>query len=180
MSRFARLTVLAILAATTPALAQSSSSSTMPEPQSMSHQDKEFLSYAAEDNQAEIALCLLAEKKASSPAIKAFARLMVDDHTAIESRLAAVANAEKASLPEGVGQDGKDTHDKLDPLTGSAFDSAFLKAQIKDHENDLKRFGHEASTTKNESLRQYASETGPLLEQHLALAQAVQTSLGDK
>ena len=49
--------------------------------------DQNFLSAAAEDSQAEIQLCLVAEKRATNPALKAFARLMVDDHVEIERRL---------------------------------------------------------------------------------------------
>ena len=180
MTRLVCLAALIAMAVATPVLAQSSPSPSTDEPQQLTQQDKEFLTYAAEDNQAEIALCLLAEKKAKSPAIKAFARLMVDDHVGIESHLAAVADAEHAGLPEGIGAEGQTTHDKLDPLTDRQFEGAFMKAQIKDHEDDLKRFAHQASTTKNVALRQYASETGPLLEQHLALAKAVQTSLGSE
>lgn len=182
MIRFAHFAALLTFVATTPLLAQPAAVPAVPQPQPqpLSQQDKEFFSYAAEDNQAEIALCLLAEKKAHSPAVKAFARLMVDDHVAVESRLAVVANAEKAELPEGVGEEGKKTHDKLDPLTGSEFETAFLKAQISDHENDLKRFDHETSTTNNVALRQFASETGPILEQHLDLAKAIQSSANSK
>src|SRR5689334_19256283 len=65
----------------------------------LSQQDKQFLEYAAQDNQAEIQTCLLAEKLAQAPAVKAFARLMVDDHVQIESQLAATGSAESVNLP---------------------------------------------------------------------------------
>ena len=166
-----RLAAMAALcaAAITPALADASAP-----------QGGAFLSYAAQDNQAEIELCLLAEKRAESPAVKAFARLMVDDHVEIESRLAALANSEKAKLPEGVGDDGRKTHDKLDPLSGRDFDAAFLKAQIEDHSKDVRRFQGEASDGKDAAIGRFAAETAPILEQHLALAQAVRASMGSK
>ena len=175
-----RTVVLATLlaAAALPALAQSEPKAASTDGAPMSAADKAFLSYAAEDNQAEIDLCLLAEKKALSPAVKAFARLMVDDHVQIESRLAAVAGSEKADLPNGIGKEGHETKDKLEPLTGRKFETEFMKAQIEDHANDLKKFSKEKASTQNESLRQYAAETGPILEQHLSLAKAVQASLG--
>jgi len=143
----------------------------------LSSDDKAFLKYAAEDNQAEIDLCILAEKEARSPAVKAFARLMVDDHVEIESHLAAVSESEKADLPDGLGQEGQKTRAKLEPLTGSAFEKAFMDAQIEDHGNDLKKFARENSSTQNAALRQYSAETRPILEQHLDLARAVQASL---
>lgn len=143
----------------------------------LSSDDKAFLKYAAEDNQAEIDLCILAEKKARSPAIRAFARLMVDDHVQIESHLAAVSESEKAELPDGIGQDGQKTRSKLLPLSGSAFEKEFMQAQIEDHGNDVKKFAHENSSTQNTALREYSAETRPVLEQHLDLAKAVQASL---
>ena len=166
------------LAAAPPLLAQSAQASgTDAGRQGMSSEDRKFLNYAAEDNQAEIALCILAEKKASSPAVKAFARLMVDDHVEIESRLAAVSNAEKADLPDGLGNEGEQTKAKLEPLTGKNFETEFMRAQIEDHGNDLKRFSQEESSTKNDSLHQYAAATRPILDQHLELAKAVQEAL---
>jgi putative membrane protein len=142
--------------------------------------DKGFLSYAAEDNQAEIQLCLLAEKRAAAPAVKAFARLMVDDHVEIESRLAAVANGLNVDLPDGVGQEGQKTMAKLGPLKGANFDSEFMQAQIKDHSDDLKKFAATQSSTTNDHVRQFISQTIPLLQQHLELAQSVVTSVGGR
>jgi putative membrane protein len=74
---------------------------------SVSQADQKFLEYAAEDNQAEIQPCLLAEKRAQNPALKAFARLMVDDHVEIESRLAAVGSELRTELPDGMGKEGE-------------------------------------------------------------------------
>ena len=52
-----------------------------------------------------------------------------------------------------------------------------MHAQVDDHGNDLKRFEEEQSSTQNGNMRQYASETRPILAQHLDLAKAVQMSL---
>jgi putative membrane protein len=107
------LTTLAFAAALAlPAYAQNAggpaSSSRSPNGQTgVSQQDKQFLDYAAQDNQAEIQTCLIAEKQAQAPGVKAFARLMVDDHVQIESQLAATGSAESVDLPNGVGQEGQ-------------------------------------------------------------------------
>lgn len=140
--------------------------------------DRQFLNYAAEDNQAEIQLCLLAEKRATSPALKAFARLMVDDHVEVESRLAALGNELHADLSDGIGKDGQETQSKLAPLTGNGFESAFMQAQIKDHSEDIQKFSDEVRSTQNTRIKQFANETVPILQQHLALARAVEAQLG--
>jgi putative membrane protein len=142
--------------------------------------DQKFLNYAAEDNQAEIQLCLVAEKRALDPALKAFARLMVDDHAGIESRLAALGNEMQAGLPDGVGKEGQETASRLQPLQGREFETEFMKAQIKDHSNDIEKFTQQQKSTQNERIRQFASETIPILQQHLALAQAVEKQLGSQ
>jgi putative membrane protein len=88
------------------ALAQGKTPGDNARQQPLSEQDKQLLSYAAEDNQAEIQLCLLAEEEANDLALKAFARLMVNDHVGVESRLAALANGERTELPNGNGDEG--------------------------------------------------------------------------
>ncbi len=159
----------------TPALAQGAGAN--PAGAATSQQDKQFLDYAAQDNQAEIQTCLIAEKQAQAPAVKAFARLMVDDHVVVESQLAAAASATNAALPNGIGQDGHKTISQLEPLHGHEFDRAFIQDQIKDHTNDVQRYDAEIRSTQDSAIRRYAAETLPILQQHLALAQAVQTSM---
>lgn len=144
----------------------------------LSGADQKFLNYAAEDNQAEIQLCLTAEKRALDPALKAFARLMVNDHMEIESRLGAVGNELRADLPDGIGKEGQHTASELLPLRGSEFERKFLQAQIKDHSEDIEKFSAEQRATQNQRIRQFAAETLPILQQHLALARAVEAQLG--
>lgn len=144
--------------------------------QPLSTEDKRFLDYAAQDNQAEIQLCLVAEKQASSPAVKAFARLMVDDHVDVESRLASLVNGLNVSVPNDNGKDGNETMAKLEPLHGAEFDRAFMKAQIEDHGKDIEKFDKETKATQNDGVRRFASETIDILKQHHDLAKAVQAA----
>ena len=150
-----------------------------PEPsQTLSPEDAKWLTYAAHDNQGEIQICLLAEKRAQNLAVKAFARLMVNDHVQIESQLAAVKPQEATLLPNDVGEDAGKTLSKLETLEGAAFDRAFIQAQIKDHSDDLKKFAAEETSTKDPNIRRFALLTSPILQQHLALAKAVAQQLG--
>lgn len=168
---------------TAPVLAeeQSGGQSHGPQPgngqQQLSKQDQQWLDYAATDNQAEIQECLLAEKKAHAAALKAFARLMVEDHINIESRLASLVNGQSFSVPNGPGQKNAKTLSELASLEGEQFDRRFLDEQIKDHRDDLGKFSDEIRATQNSNIRSYASETLPILQQHLALAEAVRSSL---
>ncbi len=171
------LFALMLLLVASPAFAQETAESG--HQQNLSPQDKDFLKFAVQDNHAEIESCLLAENRAVNLALKAFTRLMVDDHVQIASRLAALMNEEKFEAPGGIGEEGQTTMSKLEALHGKEFDRAFMQHQIKDHEHDLKRFNEIQAQTQNARLRQFAAETYPILNQHLAIAKSVDASLSE-
>lgn len=142
--------------------------------------DQAFLNYAAQDNQAEIQLCLVAEKLAPAGAVKAFARLMVDDHVAIENQLAILANDLNLELPNGLGKEGQQTMSRLEDLHGANFQRSFMEAQVSDHSNDVKKYDDEIKATKNGGVRSYAIETVSVLKQHLDLARAVLAAINEQ
>ena len=65
---------------------------------------------------------------------------MVNDHVGVESRLAALANGEQIDLLNGNGEEGDKTLSKMQLTKAADFDNEFLKAQIEDHANDIKKF----------------------------------------
>jgi len=65
-------------------------------PARLTDQDRKFLAYAAKVNQQEIQMARLAEDKAQSPAVKAFARLMVSDHSGVEGGIAGLSRPHAA------------------------------------------------------------------------------------
>jgi len=176
-SRASAVAVLAFLLSGPPSQAQEQKTQTG---SALDQTDQKFLNYAAEDNQAEIRLCLVAEKRAANPALKAFARLMVDDHAEVESRLAALGNELQVNLSDDVGKEGQETLSRLKPLGGQEFEQEFMQAQIKDHSDDIEKYSDERSKTQNGRIRQFVSETIPILQQHLALARAVDAQVGNR
>jgi putative membrane protein len=65
---------------------------------------------------------------------------MVNDHVSVESRLAALANGVKIELPNGNGEEGDKTLQKMQSTSAVEFGNEFLKAQIEDHGTTLKSF----------------------------------------
>ncbi len=154
--------------------------SEQPAHQPLSSADKDFLTYAAKDNHAEIEACLLGENKAVDQAVKAFSRLMVDDHVQIASHLALLANTEGFEVPNGIGQEGQETMSKMQALEGKNFDRQFMQHQVTDHEHDLQKLRQIESQTQNNGVRRYVWETYPILQQHLALAKAVASAIDEQ
>lgn len=139
--------------------------------------DQEFVMNAAKANMAEIELAKLAETRASSDQVTTFAKRMVDDHQKALDSLKAVAKNEKITLPSAI--DGKDQalKDRLQKLSGTAFDREYMSAMVRDHRQDVAEFRAESTTAQFADVKQYASSTLPTLEDHLRLARSTDRAI---
>jgi putative membrane protein len=132
--------------------------------------DEEFARKAAEANLAEIKLGQLAQEKASSQTVKQFAKQMVEDHSKANEELKEAANKEGITLPNDLDQKEKAKIDELSRLSGPAFDKAYAREMVRDHEKDVAEFRRAASMAKKEEIKEFASKTEPKLEEHLTRA----------
>ncbi len=131
--------------------------------------DKKFLKEVAQGGMTEVKLGKLASEKASSADVKQFAQKMVDDHTKANDQLKEVASKENVVIPDSLDAKHQSRIDKLSKLSGPAFDKAYVKDQLKDHQSDVKDFSAEAQNGADPNVRAFASSTLPTLQQHLEL-----------
>lgn len=143
---------------------------------------KVFVKHAARDGMAEVALANLALQMASNPDIQSFAKHMVEDHTAANDRLAELAKAGKVSLYNDVTPKQKSVRNKLAKLNDRdrAFDRAYIKQAVKDHEKAIKAYEKQAEHGTDADVRAFAKETLPKLKMHLDMATALDTKLNTK
>jgi putative membrane protein len=144
----------------------------------MKSADAKFAMKAAQGGLAEVQLGQLAAQKASNPDVKAFGQMMVDDHTKANDQLKSVAGQENITLPATL--DGKDQAlmTKLQGLSGADFDKAYIKAMVKDHQQDVKEFQKEADKGKDPQIKNFASATLSTLQKHLSRAQQLEGTVG--
>lgn len=135
--------------------------------------DQEFAVEAASIGLNEVAVGQLAAERASSPEVRAFGRHMAQEHSRNNDRLQAAAGQAGVALPTRPETDEIAKMDRLDDLTGTAFDRAFLNQMVADHQEAVRLFEQQANQGSNPSLRSYAGQTLPRLQQHLADAQAL-------
>ncbi|NKF33517.1 DUF4142 domain-containing protein, partial [Pseudomonas sp. BGM005] len=83
--------------------------------------------------------------KAKADAAKQFADMMVRDHTDAGSKLRELADAAKIPLPTALDPDHQAVRDQLDRLDDEAFDAAYIKAQIVDHQKTAQLLAWEIS-----------------------------------
>jgi putative membrane protein len=140
--------------------------------------DAQFATKAAQGNMAEVELGKLATEKSQNDDVKKFGQRMMDDHTKAEQDLEGVASKDNLTVPKGPNAEQKAEKQRLEKLSGAAFDRAYMHLMVKDHTNDVAEFQKEANNTSaNADLRDYAKRTYPTLEDHLTNAKAVNDTL---
>lgn len=135
--------------------------------------DKKFVQAALQGGAAEVQLGKLAVQKAKSEDVKQFGQKMVDDHTKMGDQMKEVAKKEGISIPSGVPAKDKQLETKLKSLSGESFDSAYIKAMLKDHQHDLSEFKKEADSGNDTSIKDAASQGQQVISEHLKMVEEI-------
>jgi putative membrane protein len=131
-----------------------------------------FIMKAAEGGKAEVELGNLASSKASNADVKNFGQMMASDHGKANDELASLAKQKNVTLPSDLNAKHKATHDKLDKLSGAAFDKAYMADMVSDHQTDIKEF-ETAAKSSDADVKAFAEKTLPTLRHHLEEAQRI-------
>jgi putative membrane protein len=129
--------------------------------------DARFAKAAALGGMAEIQLGKLAGDHGSNQVVKAFAERMVVQHGAAADQLKAVAQKDNLALPSGLTSKDQRAIDRLAKLRGGAFDRAYARNMVEDHEKDLADFQREANNGKNDDMKAFAAQIMPMIQEHL-------------
>jgi putative membrane protein len=140
--------------------------------------DAHFAKEAAQGGMAEVKLGQLAQEKGANDSVKSFGKRMVDDHSKAGDKLKEVTSRENITLPTDISAKDQATYDRLSKLNGAAFDRAYARDMVKDHQTDVAAFQKEANTGRDDSLKGFASETLPTLQHHLKQAEEMMKSVG--
>jgi len=127
-----------------------------------------FIERARAGNAFEIESSRLAADKATQPALKTFARLMIDDHSRADKRLAGLA-ADRGQTEAPVTMEPRQQRsmESLQNATGAEFDRLYASAQLEAHQMAVQLYQSYAETGTDEKLRAFARETLPVLQGHL-------------
>ena len=149
----------------------------VPAPHQTNNQDRLFAQLAAAGGLAEVEFANLAGDKAKSDAVKEFAEMMVRDHTDANSKLRELADAAKIPLPSELSPDHQTVRDRLDQLSDEAFDAAYIKAQIVDHQKTVQLLSWEVSMGEDGEMQRLAATLLPIVLDHLSRAQEINAML---
>ena len=137
--------------------------------------DKTFLDNTAQDSNFEIKTGQLALKKSSSADIKAYAHMVIRDHTALLSQ------TKRADEAAGVTPQGTDTmsisdrarYAELDVLTGKTFDDSYIKGLVKGNADSTNEAKSEASSTTFSPVKTLATHRLTMDSKHTKAADAL-------
>jgi putative membrane protein len=140
--------------------------------------DKRFILEAAAGGMAEVELGRLAVDKASNADVKQFGQRMVDDHGKANDELKTLASQKNVTLPAGLDAKHKATRDRLAKLSGDAFDKAYMRDMVADHNKDVAEFQRVSKTAKDGDVKAFAAKTLPTLQEHQKMAKEIHAKVG--
>jgi putative membrane protein len=140
--------------------------------------DMPFIIDASSANNMEIRLGQMAQSKASNSAVKQFGQRMVTDHTNLQNQLTAAASTVGQSIPPGMVVADKQQADRIERLSGNAFDRAYMNHMIRMHRNDVNEFQRQSQSASSSQVRTLTANSLPVLQQHLSLATQVGAQVG--
>jgi putative membrane protein len=82
------------------------------------------------------------------------------------------------TLPTSVGAKNQATYDRLNKLSGAAFDKAYVEQMVKDHEMDVKEFERESQSGSDSAIKNFAAQTLPTLQEHLRMIKDIESKMG--
>lgn len=142
--------------------------------------DANFIADAANGGMMEVEISKQAMTKAASPDVKAFAKMMVDDHTKAHESLKAIAAQKNIRLPEGLSEQHAAKISQVMKNEGKGFDREYMNTMLKDHKIMSEIFQSEAHDGNDSLIKAYAAATLPTLLHHLKMAEQIHTAAATK
>ncbi|MBV8892848.1 MAG: DUF4142 domain-containing protein [Acidobacteria bacterium] len=159
------------------ASAPQSMSPGMPAGQVLNNDDRLFIREITIGGRAEIDAGNLAEQKGRSQSIGGFGHRMAIDHGNLDRRMAELARVLGVALPNQPDQEHRDTRAQLGQANGAKFDVLYIRGQIIDHQKTVQLLEWEIGSGENPQLKAFATQSLPLVMQHLEMANAILTQL---
>lgn len=133
----------------------------------------DFAKKAAIGGMMEVQLGQLAQQKASNQRVKDFGQMMVTDHSQANDQLKNVASQTNIQLPTSLDDDHQKKVNDLSNKSGKDFDKAYMSMMVDDHKKDIKEFQDAAKNLKDQQVKDFATNTLPVLQKHLDSATTI-------
>jgi putative membrane protein len=131
--------------------------------------DQEFVTKAASSGLSEVKLGTMASQRANSTELRQFAGKMVADHTRANDELKALAGRRQLAMPVQMTARDQEDQARLERLQGIEFEHAYARQQLEAHIEAVTLFERESAGGQDADLKAFATQTLPILKQHLQM-----------
>ncbi|QRY55483.1 DUF4142 domain-containing protein [Sphingobacterium siyangense] len=142
--------------------------------------DAQYLVEAAAMDLKEIEIGKLAQQKSIDPDIKAFGKMLEEDHMKSSAEVKKLAQLKDISLPAAVPEDGQKMYKELDEKTGLDFDKKFADMMVDGHQKAIDKMTKAAEEASDKEISAWASSKIPTLAAHLEHAKSLKEKIKDK
>lgn len=138
--------------------------------------DETFVEIAARNNMAEIEFGELATTKGTDSLVRVYAQHMIDEHTMAQDELQELAD-DYAGIewPDDLDEDHENIMEQLNNAEGFAFDTLYIRTQERMHQESVNIFQNATTNVTDVRVKAYANKHLPNLEEHLQLADSIET-----
>lgn len=147
----------------------------------MSSDPKDFFETAASANMFEIEASKLAAKRSQDAQVKAFAEMMIKDHTQASEKLKVLAAQKKVTLPTQLLKRHQMMLDGLkDEKDAKEFDEEYRSRMVMSHKEAVSLFDLSARESPDADIRKFAGTMLPTLQMHGSKAQEMEKAASDR
>jgi putative membrane protein len=133
-----------------------------------------FMAMAASSDQFEIQSSQMALQMSQNPQVRSFAQMMIDHHTRTTAELTTIAQANGMTPPPPTLMPNHQAMlSRIQAAGPGQFDAAYKQEQIMSHQEALTLMQNYASGGDTPALRDFATRTSPVIQQHLTQAQTL-------
>jgi putative membrane protein len=135
--------------------------------------DQAFLRSVMERNAGEVQMGQLAERNSPSADIRQLGKKMTENRTKLDIQFKTVAMMLDVQEPKGPSRKDKQLIEKLQGLSGSQFDSAYILVMVRNHRQDAKDFQVVAQEAEDPNVKKLAQQYGPMISQYLRVIEQI-------
>ncbi|WP_171905291.1 DUF4142 domain-containing protein [Cellulosimicrobium cellulans] len=132
-----------------------------------SDQDTQWMATAHQGNLAEIAAGEAAVAQAASEEVRHHGQMLIDDHTALDADLTALAQQLGVTLPDAPTAEQQATLEQVKAQSGEAFDTAWVESQIAGHRATIAAGEQELAQGSDQQVKDAAAAAAPVVQKHL-------------
>jgi putative membrane protein len=137
-----------------------------------------YVPAAAISDMYEIEAGRIAGEKAQHADLKAFAKMLVTDHTKSSGEMkTAAGSAQGVQMPSAMDERRQGLIDNLKQASAQDFDKVFINQQVAAHEEALTLHRTYAENGDNAALKAFAAKTAPIIQAHHQRAEQLQQAV---